>query len=238
MPDGREDRILLHRVPGVHHLNRALAQELLHPLLELLILSSVRVSQVREELGGERGNRRQHLPRAHVERVADRERAGVVQADDVAGEPLVEHRLVLPEHLRRAREQHRLFRPRVGHPHPALEPAADDANERHLVPVSRVHVRLKLEHEAGEALVRGLDAVAAEKVPAPRSHRVPEERVEEELHAEIVHAGTEEDRRELAVVHRLKVELAAELVQQLDVLHELRVELGADERLELLVVDG
>ena len=122
--------------------------------MKLLVAGRVAVSHRDEVLGRERRDRRELDRIVEVQRVADAQVGGVDDADDVAGEGLVEHDAVVAEDLVRVGERERLAAARVRHLHPALEAPRCDAQERDAVAVARVHVRLDLEDEAGE---RGVD---------------------------------------------------------------------------------
>ena len=95
----------------------------------------------------EGGNRGEGHGLAVVERVADREGAGVGQADDVAGVRRVERFALVGEQPHRARQPHVLAGARVADRHVALELAGADAYERDAVAMARIHVRLNLEDE-------------------------------------------------------------------------------------------
>ena len=95
--------------------------------------------------------------RAGVQRVADRELAGVDEADDVAGERFVDRLAIAAEEAVGARRADRLADAAVGHRHVLGEAARADADERHAIAMARIHVRLDLEDETGEALVGRAD---------------------------------------------------------------------------------
>ena len=82
-----------------------------------------------------------------------RSAVGVDQADHVAGEGLLDGLPVLPEHGLGVLGGERAPGRGVGQHHAALEPARAHPDERHPVPVRRVHVGLHLEHQAGERRV-------------------------------------------------------------------------------------
>src|SRR5690606_28546372 len=96
----------------------------------------------------------------------------------------------------------------------------------------RVHVRLDLEHEAGERSVVRPDR-AAVRVARRRWRREREEAREERLDAEVGERAAEERRRGLAPEERVGIELAADLVQQRDLLAQPRERGRADPRLVL-----
>src|SRR6476619_2643602 len=87
---------------------------------------------------------------------------------------------------------------RVSDDHVALEFSRADADEGNAVTMPRVHVRLDLEHEAGEPGRLRIDDFSV-RLTRARLGGVREETVEEHLHAEIVDRAAEKDRRELAV---------------------------------------
>ena len=164
------------------------------------------------------------------ERIADREHAGVRQADDVAGERDVDRLAVGREQLHRAREPHVFAGAHVAHGHVALELAAAHAQERDAVAMARVHVRLNLEHEAGEAVVGRFDAVFLGVDARGRRRAHAHERVEEQLDAEVRHRAAEEHRRDVAAQHRVVVEARARAFEQLELIEELAVRALVDQR--------
>src|SRR5690606_10557052 len=98
-----------------------------------------------------------------LERAADRDRvahpegAAVVQADHVACHRVLAVRALARLELLRLREAERLAGARYHGVRSRLESARAHADERDPVTVTQVHVRLHLEHEAGEGMVDGVD---------------------------------------------------------------------------------
>ena len=100
------------------------------------------------------------------------------------------HALVGHERHRVA-ELHLAAEAQVAHLHRRRVAARAHAEERDAVAVLRVHVRLDLEHEAGERRLGRLhDARAA--VARLRRRRPVDQRLQDLLHAEVVDAGAEE----------------------------------------------
>ena len=132
-------------------LDRSFLRELLHALRELLSPERIVRDEAREVLGSEARDALEGQVRPVGERVADLEDAGVVEADDVAGERLFDDGALLRDELRRVREAHLATGADVQHLHPALEAPGADAQERDAIAVRAVHVRLDLEDEAAEA---------------------------------------------------------------------------------------
>jgi predicted transcriptional regulator len=83
------------------------------------------------------------------------------------------------------------------HLHAAAVAAGADAQEGDTVAVRRVHVRLDLEHEAGELVLFRVHHAAA-GLARTRRRRVLDEGVEQLLDAEVVDRGAEEHRGLLA----------------------------------------
>src|SRR5215831_4560612 len=101
--------------------------------------------------------------RAGVERVADCELPRVDEADDVAGVGDADRLAVAAKEPIGARRLERLPQPAVGYRHVLRETAGTDADKRDPVPMARIHVRLDLEDETGEAFIRrGDDAGIAQ----------------------------------------------------------------------------
>ncbi len=202
-------------------------QKLVKPLAELLELAGVRVLQ-----GGEALRRKaRDLVVADGailgERVADAELRVPHQANNVARVRLVNRLALLPEELVRTRKAHLPAGARVRDNHVALKAPRADAHERDAVAVLRVHVRLDLEDKAGERpVVRGHQAVAG----AVRTGRrgTLQERVEQQLDAEVVHRAAEENRGQLAPEHRFGRILAARELEHLQLLHGARVVGGVE----------
>ena len=102
--------------------------------------------------------------RLGVQGVAGTQRGRVDQPDHVAGERLVHGRPVLAEHRLGVLGGERPAGGGVGQHHAALEPARAHPDEGDPVAVGSVHVRLHLEHQAGERRVdrpRGSPSMSA-----------------------------------------------------------------------------
>ena len=97
------------------------------------------------------------------EGVADVDGAVVVQADDVAREGFLGRAAIRGHEGERIGDAHLLVEPHVVHAHAARVLARAQAHERDAVAVLRIHVRLDLEHEAGELRLDRLD-VALQRV--------------------------------------------------------------------------
>src|SRR5215475_8887762 len=95
--------------------------------------------------------------RAGVERVADCELTRVDEADDVACVSDADRLAVAAKEPIGARRLERLPQPAVEYRHVLPEAAGADADKRDPVPMARIHVRLDLEDETAEALIRGGD---------------------------------------------------------------------------------
>jgi hypothetical protein len=97
---------------------------------------------------------------AHVvaggQRVADAEHARVVEADDVAGEGLLDGGALAGHERGGVLEPQHLAQAHVARLHALDEAAGADAQERDAVAVHAVHVRLDLEDEAREVRVVGV----------------------------------------------------------------------------------
>ena len=149
-PDGGEHRRLVAAPVRAQHLDHALAVQLLDALAELLVLGGVAAAADGEVLGREGGHRREGHRPLGVEGVADAERGGVDQADDVAGVGDVDALPLAAEHVLGVLGRERPAGAGVGDDHAALEDARADADEGQPVAVRGVHAGLHLEHEGAE----------------------------------------------------------------------------------------
>src|SRR5690606_24620428 len=184
LPHGADDRRHTGRRILVEHLHRAFLRELTESRVQMLASHGVRNGDAREVLGAEARDAAERDVAVRGQRVADAEAAAVMDADHVAGPRLLHGHTLLGQELLRLREPYVLSAARVAHDHTRLEPARTDADERDAVPVLRVHVRLDLEHEAGErCVVRPDDAVPG--LAGWRRGREFEEVLEERLDAEV-----------------------------------------------------
>src|SRR5690606_15195037 len=115
-------------------------------------------------------------------------------ADDVA-RPRVLHALApLREEGHDVVRAERLAGAAVDDAHAAPEAPRADAHERDAVTVPRIHVRLDLEDDTGEARLHGVHR-ARERAAGARRRGELDERVEHLLYAEIVDGRAEEERR-------------------------------------------
>ena len=92
----------------------------------------------------------------------------------------------------------------------------------------RVHVRLNLEDETGELVVRWLHQPLRTHARARRGGEL-EESIQKGLDAEVCERASEEDRRELAGEKAVAIELGAGAVQQSDLF--LQRTIGLSQRL-------
>src|SRR4030095_13432254 len=69
-----------------------------------------------------------------------------------------------------------------------------DANERHAIPMTRVHVRLNLEHESSEAFVGRLHDTRVARAILWRRREL-DQRLKERFEAEVGQRAAEEHRR-------------------------------------------
>src|SRR5438128_11022454 len=129
-----------------------------------------------------------------MERVADREMSRVDETDDVARVGHADRLAIAAEEPIRARGPERLPHAAVGHHHVLGEPAGADADERDTIAMTRIHVRLNLEHEAAEAFVGGVHDTRMRRARLRRWRKV-DERLEEWLEAEVRQRAAEEDGR-------------------------------------------
>ena len=160
-----------------------------------------------------------------MERVADREMPGVDEADDVARVGDVDRLAVAAEEPVRARRPERLPQPAVGHHHVLREAAGAHADERDAIAMARIHVRLDLEHKAGEALVGRVHDPRIARARLRRRREV-DERLEERLEAEVRQGAAEEHGRLPTRAIFRDVERRAGLPDHIQRLAEMRVDLA------------
>ena len=153
-PHRGQHRSLVAAQVGGQDLDHALAVELLDAAAELLERARVGAADHREVLGGEARDGRERDGIGGVERVAGPQRTRVDQADDVAGERLLDGGALLAEHRLGVLRGERAPGGGVGEHHAALEAARADPHERHPVAVRAVHARLHLEHQPGQRRVQ------------------------------------------------------------------------------------
>jgi hypothetical protein len=135
------------------HLHRALFLQLLQSLLKLLLPRGLLRAQRGEVLRREARDAVELHGRAGGDGVADLEQTGVHEADDVAGKRALDGLALAREEAVRARHAHVASEAGVVDGHVLFEDARGDAHEGQAIAMAFVHVRLDLEHEAGEVLV-------------------------------------------------------------------------------------
>ena len=94
---------------------------------------------------------------SHVQGVANGKHPGIIETDHIAGIGIFDNGSVLSEQLLRSGQTERLSSAGVFHRHVFLEATAADAHKRDPVPVTGIHVGLKLEHETTEPFPQGID---------------------------------------------------------------------------------
>ena len=107
-----------------------------------------------------------------------------------------------------------------------------DAHERDTVAVRPVHIRLNLEYKRREIFTHRIDD-AAVCLSRKRRGRHLQEMLQENLHTEVRQCGTKEYRGELALAHKLLIELCGRTVEQLDLIEQLCLVLLTDKLLQL-----
>ena len=164
------------------------------------------------------------------ERVADAQRAAVDHADHVARPRLLDRAALARQELLRRREAHRSSRVRTCFTCiPASKRPEQTRTNATRSRCLRVHVRLDLEHEAGERRRVGSTMPVVDS-RGDGARRELEELVEERLDAEVRERAAEEHRRELAAsAPPASIERVARRVEQRDVLHEPVVRVVAEQ---------
>jgi hypothetical protein len=112
-------------------------------------------------------------------------------------------------------DAHLLLQPHVEQAHALAVAARADAHERDAVAMARVHVRLDLEHEAGEFFFPRIDD-ASIGLARQRARCVADERGQQLRDAEIIDGRAEEHRRLPAREIRFQGELRRGAAHQVD----------------------
>src|SRR5258708_19621904 len=121
------------------------------------------------------------------------------------------------------------------------EGAECDAHERQPIAMALVHVRLDLEHEAGELRGGGIE-IEKLAVPAPRRPRTGrwrklDQSPEERLDAKVVYSAAEEDRDQFAAEERGRIEGGARAVEELGGLGQFLPGVRPDRILEAGIIE-
>ena len=138
---------------------------------------------------------------------------GVDEADDVAGERLVDRLAVGPNAVVAYLVANGPAGALAGHDHAPLEAAGADAGEGDAVAVRRVHVGLDLEHERRERRVERA-RLAVDRRAAATARGEVDDGVEQHAHAEVGQRRPDEHRRRLAGEERRQVDVGADRVEQ------------------------
>lgn len=199
------------------HLGGAFLGQLLEALAQLLGFERVFQAHAAEQLRGEVRDAGETQGFALSEGVADLDGAVVVQADDVTGKGFFQLLAFRGEERQGVTDAYVLAGAHVAHLHAFFVFARADAHEGDAVAVLGVHVRLDLEHEAGELLFHrfhgALVGDAGQRARCPIDHGV-----EHMVDTEVAQRRTEEHRGQLAVEEFLLVELMAGALHQLQLL--------------------
>mmetsp|Transcript_26231 Transcript_26231/g.62007 ORF Transcript_26231/g.62007 Transcript_26231/m.62007 type:complete len:1071 (-) Transcript_26231:600-3812(-) len=199
---------------GAEDLDRALLAELAQTLAQLLGLERVGHLHRAEHFRRKEGQAGVLQGLALGDGVAELQHAVVGDADDVAGEGLVQQLALLAHEGDHRVGPQRLAGAHHLEIHAALEAARGHAHEGDAVAVGRVHIGLDLEHHAGELGLLGLDG-ALHRVALVGRRGEFDESVQHLLHAEVVDGRAEEHRRlpaaQEVVVHELRRGLAHQL---------------------------
>ena len=158
---------------------------------------------------------------AFGEGIADVDGAVVVQADDVAGIGLLHRRAVAGHEGQRIGHAHFLAQARMVEAHARRIAPRAHAHEGDAVAVARIHVRLDLEHEAGELRLVRLHHALARRARL-RRRRIAREAAQQFLDAEVADRRAEEHRRLPAGEVCLQVERRGRAAHQLHFVAEGR----------------
>ena len=229
-----ENQVVAHQRP--EELGRAFLAQLGQAFLQLLEFQRIAQARATEQLGREVGNAGEMQRLASGKAVADRDGAVVVDADHVAGVGGLDDFPIRGHEGQRVRQLHFLAGARLQGLHAGVEAAGADAQKGDAVAVLRIHVRLDLEHEAREGFLirrhfsRGGGAWLGRR-------RVFDEKVEQQLHAEVVHRRTEEHRCLFAGQVGRLVERMRRTLHEFEFVTQIGQHARADACLELRGVD-
>ena len=221
-----EDGVLHAQSALREDLDRAFLAELEESLLQLLALERVLAADPGEDLRREAGQLGELEGRAFAQCVADAQRPGVEQTDDVARPGFLDDLALRSEELVGHGEAQAALLAHVPHLHAAAEAATADAQEGQAVAVRGVHVRLDLEDEPAEALVGRIDRPAARAVAWRGRRGKLHERGEELVHADLRPRRAEEGRGLLAAQDAGVVERIPGVRHELDLVRHVRAQLG------------
>src|SRR6185437_1486089 len=217
LPHRSQDEVIVaHRL---EQLRRSLLAQLRQPFLQCLHLQWILEHRAPENLRREVGHPREGQLLPLGERVADVDRAVVVEADDVAGVGLLRMLPLRRHEGQRIRHPHFLAEPRMIEPHAARVLARAQPQERDAVAMPRVHVGLDLEHEPRQRLLQRRHQPLA-RLARPGARCVRGEGREELLHAEVADGRAEEDWRLPAGKVGLRIEHRGGTADQLDLLDD------------------
>ena len=192
-PDRSEDRRLVADVGFAQHLHHTLLVELADTGTKLFRLRRVERASDTEVCRRERRHERPLDLVVDIDRVADPEVVGVHEADDITGERLLDRLALLTGDGVCVLGRERLAGGLVGHDHAAIELARADPQEGNAITMRLVHVRLDLEHDAGERSVERPRIALAVDAGRRRRHQI-DHRVENHADAEVRERRAEEHR--------------------------------------------
>ncbi len=138
--------------------------------------------------------------------------------NNVARPRLIHRFPILPEQPMGTRQANPFAGAGDHHAHLALKPPRANADERNAIAMARVHVRLDLKNESAERRIARLDHSMSRR-PRLRWQAITHKRIQQELHAKVIHRRAEEDRRELPAMDRLFVKHRARPFQERKFLH-------------------
>ncbi len=209
--DGAEDDVVA--AFREEHLGGTLFRQLLQTLAQLLGFQRVTQAYAAEQFRGEVRDTGEAQHFAFGEGVTDLDGAVVVQADDVASIRFFQLLTLGGEEGQGVADAHVLAGTHVAHFHAFFVFAGADTHEGDTVAVLGVHVRLDLEHEAGEFLFHRLHGTLVGN-PGQRLGGPIDHGIQHVVDTEVAQGGTEEHRRQLAVEEFLLVELVAGALHQ------------------------
>lgn len=231
--DRTDDEIVA--LQRTEHLHRPLFGELYQPLEQLFLLEGVAQADAAEQFRREVRDAGELEIFTLGEGVTDLDGAVVVQADDVAGARLDRLFAITGHEGHGVGDVHILAQTHVAHLHALGVGAGDDAHKGDTVAVLRIHVRLDLEHEAGELLL-GRHHFTALGLARHGRRRPVGEAVQHVVDTEVAECGTEEDRSHLAGDEGVVIELGGGALHQLQFTAQLGRQIVADGCIQLGVV--
>ena len=153
--------------------------------------------------------------------IADREDAGVKNADNISGIGLVDNGALLRHQLLRLSKPQRLSALHVVIFSVALKPARTYAHESDPVAVRLVHICLYLEYKCGKMIVKRVnDSISGHS--GQRRHSHAQKALKKRFYAEIIERRAKEHGAEFSATHFFYIKIVACAVKKLNIVRQGR----------------